>query len=116
MHADMDPTRTAAIADAVKLVAEEQLKTQREQIRLGGLRGEAAYRAGETCGMLFAARDRVLLCEELVETLRECIGVMSSLRDFVAEGGSIQMIGAHHAINEADKLFDRAGNLIRKLT
>lgn len=46
--------------------------------------------------------------------LEECMQHMSSLRDFVAEGGSIRMVGAREAVLEADAAYDRLGRLLAK--
>jgi hypothetical protein len=40
------------------------------------------------------------------ERLREALAIISSLRDYVAEGGSNRMIGAGDAIREADRFYD----------
>jgi len=51
---------------------------------------------------------------ELEAALRDCIGIMSSLRDFVAEGGSCRMVGAREAITGADNAYDSARAVLAK--
>ena len=69
---------------------------------------EMEQRTGDAC-LIAAAPD-------LLAALRECRSCMDSLRDFVAEGGSRNMIGAITAIAESDALMLKHGITIAKAT
>ena len=68
----------------------------------------AAYLAAAANALpeLLDERDR------LRAALLECMSCMDSLRDFVAEGGSIRMIGARDAVLAADSALDWAHAVI----
>ena len=46
-------------------------------------------------------------CVRLRQALRDCMAMMDSLRDFVAEGGSRNLVGAIVAIAESDAKLAR---------
>lgn len=52
---------------------------------------------------------------QLSDLIQEARDVISSLRDFVAEGGSRRMIGATEAIIEADKLCDVLWDQVQRM-
>jgi hypothetical protein len=57
----------------------------------------------------------VTAAPELLAELRECMAIMSSLRDFVSES-NCRLIGAGEAMREADAAYDRAQAVIAKAT
>jgi hypothetical protein len=53
--------------------------------------------------------------QELCDALRDCMACMDSLRDYVAEGGSIRLLGAAQAIRDADAALERGHAALAKV-
>jgi hypothetical protein len=70
-------------------------------------RGNASLEAEANARLITAAPD-------LLEALRSVTAHCDSMRDFVCEGGSIRMVGARQAVNEADDAINDAYAAIAK--